>query len=293
MVQPSCMNRLLLTLSIVFGFTACQPDNPPPNGTFPLVDTVINNLSYGNDPAQKFNLGLPGTRNGQTPLVIVVHGGGWVTGDKGELQFLLNGLKQRGFAVANVNYRLTTNNPDNYKMQLDDLDSAIQHCFRKASYYTFSDQKVYLVGHSAGGHLSLAYSYTRNSTGKVKAVGSLAGPTDLYNLAYYNNVVYGTVLTTYLGVSLIPVTPATEQRYKSCSPQYQATASSPATIFFHGELDPIVNPDQSSFLFSRLGTLGADRRLVTYPFTFHDWWTDNTKVTNTLDELRTWYLSHP
>ena len=287
------MNRLIAALTLLLFLASCRPDNPPPNGTFPLVDTILNDLSYGTDPSQKLNLGLPRTRNAQTPLVIVVHGGGWVIGDKSETQFLLNGLRQRGFAVANVNYRLTTNNPDNYKMQLDDLDSTIQYCFRKAAYYTFSDQKIYMVGHSAGGHLSLALSYTRNNNGKIKAVASLAGPTDLYGLAYYNNVVYGTVLNTYLGMPLLPVTPTSEQRYKSCSPQYQATSSAPATIFFHGELDPIVNPEQSSFLHARLGILGVDRRLVTYPFTFHDWWTDNAKVNNTLDELKNWYQAHP
>jgi len=287
------MNRLLPLVLLVLYLGACRPDTPPPNPTFPLVDTLLNDLAYGNDPSQKLNLGLPGNRTAQTPLVLVVHGGGWVTGDKAEMQFLLTGLKQRGFAVVNVNYRLTTNNPDNYKMQLDDLDSAIQFCFRKADYYTFGNQKLYLVGHSAGGHLSLALSYTRNGNGKIKAVGSLAGPTDLFSMAYYNNIAYGTVLTTYLGIPLLPVTPASEQRYKSCSPQYQATASSPATIFFHGALDPIVNPDQSNFLHSRLGVLGVDRRLISYPLTFHDWWSDNTKVANTLDELKNWYLAHP
>ena len=289
------MKRIALPLiALLFlMLEACRPDNPAPNPIFPLVDTTVNNLDYGDDPLQRLNLALPANRNAQTPLVMIVHGGGWVTGDKSEFLFLSNGLKQRGFAVANVNYRLSTNNPDNYKMQLDDLDSAIQYCFRKASYYTFSNQKIYLVGHSAGGHLSLALSYTRNGNGKIKAVASLAGPTDLFSMAYYNNIVYGTVLSTYLGMPLLPVTPVSEQRYKSCSPHYQATTTSPATIFFHGALDPIVNPDQSSALHSRLGTLGVDRRLISYPLTFHDWWTDNAKVTNTLDELKSWYLAHP
>ncbi len=286
------MIRVLLLVCVLTGFVACKPDQIPPP-TFPLVDTTLNNLSYGSDPAQKLNLGLPAVRNSQTPLVVVVHGGGWVIGDKTEMQFLLTGLKQRGYAVANINYRLTTNNPDNYKMQLDDLDSAIQYCFRNASYYSFNTQKIYLVGHSAGAHLALALSYTRNANGKIKAVASLAGPTDLFNLAYYNTVTYGPVLTTYLGVSLLPVTPATEQRYKSCSPQYQASATSPATIFFHGALDPIVNPDQSSFLYAKLGTLNVSRRLIAYPLTFHDWWTNTAQVNNTLDELKSWYQAHP
>lgn len=286
------MIRVLVLACVLTGFVACKPDQIPPP-SFPLVDTTLNNLSYGTDPAQKLNLGLPAVRNSQTPLVVVVHGGGWVIGDKSEVQFLLTGLKQRGYAVANINYRLTTNNPDNYKMQLDDLDSAIQYCFRNASYYSFNTQKIYLVGHSAGAHLALALSYTRNASGKIKAVASLAGPTDLFNLAYYNTITYGPVLTTYLGVSLLPVTPATEQRYKACSPQYQASATSPATIFFHGVLDPIVNPDQSSFLYAKLGTLNVSRRLIAYPLTFHDWWTNTAQVNNTLDELKSWYQAHP
>ncbi|MBC7874562.1 MAG: alpha/beta hydrolase fold domain-containing protein, partial [Ferruginibacter sp.] len=96
-------------------------------------------------------MGLPAGRTANTPLVVIVHGGGWSTGDKAELAWLLNGLKQRGFAAANINYRLTLTAADNYKMELDDLDSAIQFTLRLAPSYTFNGQKLYIVGHSAGG----------------------------------------------------------------------------------------------------------------------------------------------
>ncbi|HEY6062651.1 MAG TPA: prolyl oligopeptidase family serine peptidase, partial [Chitinophagaceae bacterium] len=188
---------------------------------------------------------------------------------------------------------LTLNTPDNYKMQLDDVDSAVQFTLRKSSAYTFNGQKLYIVGHSAGGHLSLAYAYTRNASGKIKAAGSLAGPTDLFAMSYYNFNIYNLILQPFLGVPLFPLTTASEQRYKSCSPQYQATALSPATIFFHGDLDPVVNIDQSTNMFNKLGTLGVDKKMITYPFTFHDWWTDGTKTANTMDELKTWFNGHP
>jgi dipeptidyl aminopeptidase/acylaminoacyl peptidase len=91
---------------------------------------------------------------------------------------------------------------------------------------------------------------------------------------------------------LFTATPASEQRYKICSPQYQATGTSPATIFFHGEIDPVVYLENSVNLAAKLGTLTVDKKLITYPLTFHDWWNDGAKTTNTLDELKNWFNGH-
>ena len=286
-------NILFLIVSISL-LIACKPEpvTPTPPGPIVLKDTTIKNLTYGTNASQKLDLGLPANRTTNTSLVIVVHGGGWSTGDKGELTWLLNGLKQRAFAVANINYRLTLNTSDNYKMQLDDVDSAIQFTLRQAAVYTFNAQKIYIVGHSAGGHLSLSYAYTRNANGKIKAAGSLAGPTDLFNMSYYNFNIYNQILEPFLGIPLFPATATSEQRYKDCSPQYQATSTVPATILFHGELDPVIYLNQSTSLFTKLGTLGVDKKLITYPLTFHDWWTDGTKTTNTLDEMKNWFNGH-
>lgn len=271
---------------------SCAPEALPPQPAGPLRDTTIYNISYGTDASQKIDLGLPANRNEATRLVVVVHGGGWVTGDKTELSWMLTGLKQRGFAVADINYRLTLNTSDNYKMQLDDIDSAVQYTLRKANDYSFNGQKLYIVGHSAGAHLSLCYAYTRNANGKVKAVGSLAGPTNLFSMAYYNAVIYDPILKPFLGMSLYPITAASEQRYKNCSPIFQATTSSSPSIFFYGELDPVVNPDQSTTMVYTLGNLGVDKKIISYPLTFHDWWTDGTKTNNTLDELKNWFNGH-
>jgi len=287
------IQKLIFPAVLLFTLIGCTPEPiNPPTGPIVLKDTTLLNLSYGANASQKLDLGLPANRTTNTALVIVVHGGGWSSGDKGELTWLLNGLKQRAFAVANINYRLTLNTADNYKMQLDDLDSAIQFAIRQATLQTFSNQKIYIVGHSAGAHLSLSYAYTRNASGKIKAAGSLAGPTDLFSMSYYNFNIYNSILEPFLGVPLFPATPTSEQRYKSCSPQYQATTTSAPTIFFHGEWDPIAYTDQSTGMASKLGTLGVDKKLILYPLTFHDWWTDGTKVTNTLDELKNWFNGH-
>ena len=287
------MRNTCFFLFLFIYLSSCQPDPVNPPNTGPLRDTTLFNVPYGSDPAQKLDLGLPANRTNNSALVLVIHGGGWATGDKAELNWLLNGLKARGFAVANINYRLTLNTPDNYKMQLDDVDSALNYTLRQSSIQTFNGQKLYLVGHSAGGHLSLSYAYTRNSSGRIKAVGSLAGPTDLHNMAYYNFNIYNPILEPYLGLPLFPASATATDRYKNCSPFYQAASTVPASIFFHGALDVVVAPDQSSSLNNKLGTLGVDHKLISYPLIFHDWWTDGPKVTNTLDELKSWFNTHP
>ncbi len=293
-MRPS-LNYLVPISLFVLLLGSCQPEpvDPPPTGPVILRDTTISNMAYGTDPSQKMDLGLPANRTANTALVVVVHGGGWVTGDKAELSWMLNGLKTRGFAVANINYRLSFTAGDNYKMQLDDVDSAVQFTLRQAAVHTFNGQKLYIAGHSAGGHLSLCYAYTRNSNGKVKAVSSLAGPTDLYSMAYYNFNIYNPVLQPFLGVPLFPANAAATQRYQDCSPFYQAQSTVPPTLFFHGEQDIVVTPDQSASLYAKLGTFGVERNRITYPLTFHDWWTDGPKVTNTLDELKNWFNGHP
>lgn len=280
---------------MAFLLYSCKPDTlidipTPPGG--PLRDTTIYNISYGPAASQKLDLGLPAGRTVNTALVIVIHGGGWSTGDKAELAWMLNGFKQRGFAVANINYRLTLNTPDNYKMQLDDVDSAVQFSLRQASLQTFNSQKIFIVGHSAGAHLALCYAYTRNASGHVRAAGSLAGPTNLFGMAYYDPTIYNSILQPFLGLALYPITASSEQRYKSCSPQYQASASSAPTIFFHGESDFFIRSDQSTNLAYTLGGLGVDKKVIIYPATFHDWWGDVVSVDNTLDELKNWFTGH-
>lgn len=289
------LRKFFFAVCALFFLIGCEPDpiDNPGGGPVVLRDTTIANISYGANASQKFDLGLPANRTAATPLVVVIHGGGWATGDKNELSWLLNGLKQRGFAVANINYRLTLNQPDNYKMQIDDVDSAVQFTLRLATTHSFNGQKLYIVGHSAGGHLAMSFAYTRNAAGKVKAAGSLAGPANLYSMSYYNFNLYNPILQPYLGVPLFPSTPAATQRYQDCSPFYQATAAAPPTIFFHGDLDPIVYTDQSTGMHSKLGTLGVGRKIIMYPFTFHDWWTDGTKTANTMDELKSWFNAYP
>ncbi len=282
------MKKFLLYFVITFIFFSCKKEDKviPPPDPFPLTDTLVKDISYGNNNANKFDLSLPGNRTNQTKLIILIHGGGWSTGDKNDLNFIASGLKTRGFAVANINYRLSPQSNDNYAMQLDDIDSVVSFLKRNAAYYVFSSSHFYITGHSAGGHLSLSYAYTRNADGTIAAAAGMAAPTNLFSAAYYNTIIDAPMITEYLGA---PLTSASEQRYKDCSPYFYVNGNTVPTILFQGDLDIIVQKEQATSLGAALTQNSVANKVIMYPFIFHDWWTNGDFLKNTLDETAAWF----
>lgn len=279
--------QLLFLLPLLFLFS-CEKNEggTTPPDSFPLKDTIIKNISYGNNAAYQLDLGLPGNRTTDSKVVIVIHGGGWSSGDKGELNFMTEGLKKRNFVVANINYRLSPQSSDNYKMQLDNIDSVIHFLVKKSSFYIFGKEQFYITGHSAGAHLALSYSYTRNGDHKIKAVGGMAAPTNLPHAVYYNTNITAPLLTPYLGVAY---TTASEPLYKKCSPYFNVNSNTVPTILFQGDIDVIVQKEQATMMTAMLNQNSVPNKLIMYPFTFHDWWANGDFVKNTLDETAAWF----
>lgn len=161
----------IFMLGLLLFSCAKDPVIESPEEPVVVKDTVVKDLAYGSEQDQKLDLYLPANRDRNTKLIVLIHGGGWSSGNKGELSFMANRLKNKNFAVANINYRLSSSkNSDNYKMQLDDIESVIIFLKSRSNFFTFGTEELYMAGHSAGAHLALAYSYTRNDKGTIKAV---------------------------------------------------------------------------------------------------------------------------
>lgn len=275
--------------AVIFLFS-CKKENAGEGTVLPISDTIIKNISYGKNAANQLDLYLPGNRSSDTRIVILIHGGGWSGGDRSELGFLAQGLKQRGFAVANINYRLSPQSDDNYKMQLDDLSTLQKFLNDKATFYNYDPQKMYITGHSAGAHLALSFAYTRNTNGQIKAAGGMASPTDLVAGATENFGIVGTtIIAPYLGA---PLSAATRKMYENASPIYHVTKSTIPTILFQGNFDIVVAPNQAVSLDYKLKQNGVPEKLVMYLGIFHDWWTNGDLVKNTLDETALWFKNH-
>ncbi len=89
------------------------------------------------------------------PVIVSVHGGAWVYGDKDVYQFYCMNLAQRGFAVVNFSYRLAPESK--HPAQLEDVNSVFHWVLDHAEEYHLDSNHVFAVGDSAGGHLLSLY----------------------------------------------------------------------------------------------------------------------------------------
>lgn len=84
------------------------------------------------------------------PVIVSVHGGGWVYGDKERYQYYCMDLAKRGFAVVNFTYRLA---PEfKYPAPLEDTNLVFTWILSNAEKYGFDTAHMFAVGDSAGGH---------------------------------------------------------------------------------------------------------------------------------------------
>jgi acetyl esterase/lipase len=123
-------------------------------GSFASVAPTQKDLAYaGLSPAQKLDLYIPTTGSGPFPVVVMVHGGGFMMGDKADGAGLtgVDALLKAGFAVASINYRLSSQGV--YPAQINDAKAAVRYLRANAAKYNLNPEKIGAWGASAGGNL--------------------------------------------------------------------------------------------------------------------------------------------
>ena len=251
---------VIIVLPLTIVFSSCQKDNESNTAV------TMANVSYGSN---KMDVYLPAGRSATTTKVmILIHGGGWSTGDKTDFTEYVDSLKKREptYAIFNINYRLA-NAPNIFPAQEQDVKAAVEFIYNKRTEYKISDKFV-LIGGSAGGHLALLQGYKYSTPVKPKAIVDFFGPTDLIDL--YNNP--PNPLVTLLLNGVTGATPTTNNTlYTQSSPINFVTAQSPPTILLQGGVDIVVSPSQSVLLNNKLTTVGVVHQYVFYPTEGHGW----------------------
>ncbi len=258
-------NLLASILFLAIFISSCKKDDGKPED----APVTMMNVSYGANAQQKMDVYLPANRSSSsTKVMILIHGGGWNTGDKSDFNAYVDSLKKRepSYAIFNLNYRLATT-PDLFPAQEQDIKAAVEFIYNKRGEYIISD-KFALVGASAGAHLALLQGYKNSTPVKPKAIIDFFGPTDLADL--YNNPP-----NPFVQPLLISVTAATptsnNSLYMQSSPVNYISSQTPPTMILHGGIDIVVSPSQSALLNTKLIIAGVTRQYVVYPTEGHGW----------------------
>jgi acetyl esterase/lipase len=200
-----------------------------------------------------------------TPIVINIHGGGWRSGVK-ETQGGFNPFFKAGFAVANMEYRLS--GQASAPAAIEDTRCMLMYIINNAKQLNIDPNKIVIMGGSAGGHLALMagllgndHRFDTNCPGteniKVAAIIDKYGIMDVWDWTYGPEHKSSSP-KLWLGDK------ANDTEFiKSVSPISYVTKNSPPIFIVHGDADPTVPYQQSVDLFKKLQELSVKSEFIT------------------------------
>ncbi|MBL9201179.1 MAG: alpha/beta hydrolase [Opitutaceae bacterium] len=200
------------------------------------------------------------------PCVIMIHGGGWDSGDRTQLAHLNHWIARRGYAVAAISYRLAPQH--HWPAQRDDVLAAIAFLKSRAPELGLDPAKFILFGRSAGGQIAQAVGYTAADPA-IRGVVALYAPSDLI-FGYVNTHENDAIKSPALMRQFLGGTPETARaNYESASAIFHVTPRSPPTLLAHGAIDTLSWHRHSERLAVRLREARVAHAYVALPWATH------------------------
>jgi acetyl esterase/lipase len=239
----------------------------------------------------KLDIYYPNTANGQWPVVMIVHGGAWIWGDKKTSASLAvqPGLTESGFLVVSINYRLAPSFP--WPSMIEDAKCAVRFLRAHAVEYNLDPNRIGAVGDSVGGQLVLLLGLTDRSVGwdvgeyldyssQVQAVVDFFGPTSLTAPSMFQ-------LITQEGEFAFWNISYNSRELIEASPITYARKDAPPIFIAHGSLDLTVGLVQSQMFYDKMKALGAPIWLVVMKNGIHSFSPVYYQVSPSYDEVYT------
>lgn len=231
-----------------------------------FVVNVVPNLVYAERAGSplRFDLFLPDRADG-VPLVIFIHGGGWISGEKESYHEEAAWLAPQGVACACIEYRLAPLFP--FPAAVADVQDFVTFARQNAESWGASPSRIISIGNSAGGHLALMAGYCRShlATGEpfqgVDGVVNICGISDL---RIPEDSHFG-IANSFLEQFMDGPHAGNEVRWEAASPMVHASPESPRTLSIHGDQDDVVPVDLSRNLHLALKDMGVDSQYVELP----------------------------
>lgn len=286
-----------LMLAGVIAPAAAQPPSPatspePALGD-PMPDRVLTlahgvsvsaDVTYSTIPGYRpliLDLYRPVERSTALPLIIYVHGGGWMNGHTrqsgafSDFTAVLADLSARGYVVASLEYRLSKEAP--FPAAIDDVRTAMRFLKGNAARYGIDPRRVAIWGGSAGGQLAAlaALDCGREPSGEDKShaeqsdcVQAAVGWYGVYDFSTMPQSAIPRAENAYLDCEK-GACPA--DRVAAASPAAHVDAKDPPMLLIHGAQDKVVPASQSRELAAKLEAAKVPVTLEVIPDVGHSW----------------------
>ncbi|MFL6197882.1 MAG: alpha/beta hydrolase fold domain-containing protein [Thermoanaerobaculia bacterium] len=238
-------------------------------------------LTYATAQNLHLELLVPQGAPAPVPVVVWIHGGGWKSGSRLPIPTRVSDLCLRGYAVASVDYRLTTTAL--WPAQIQDVRGAVRWLRAHASEYGLDTDRFAAWGESAGGHLAALLATSggvptitigsvsadlEGTTGgnldpssRVQAVVDWYGATDFLQMRFYPTTVNHDGATSDESKLIGGAIQDNPERVATADPITYVDAGDPPLLAMHGTLDKLIPFNQSQLLVDALNAAGASATL--------------------------------
>ncbi|MEQ8241435.1 MAG: alpha/beta hydrolase [Cyclobacteriaceae bacterium] len=216
------------------------------------LDVIAPRIYLGEDPWYKYE-------GKKRPVLLFIHGGGWIVGDKAASTIDLMPYAARKWAIVNINYRLA--GVAKAPASVIDARKALEWIYENAENYYFDTNNIVVAGESAGAHLALM-------TGLLEKNDSVCGDKYVVEKDYKVNAIInwnGSANVMYPEFKNHPwLDPKDnfEKTAKSLSPINYLSKNSPPIISIQGTNDPFIPMEASEILHETCSNIGIKNKLV-------------------------------
>lgn len=254
-----------------------------------IVATRHSNVEYKRvgDRRVLMDIYLPKTKTKKPmPVALFLHGGGWHLGNKNSINgasaFVVQGLLDKGIAVAAANYRLVRPDGNSHVEDcISDVKDALAFINREGKHYGFDTSKTFVWGQSAGAHLTmmLAYSDLEDFVGDAKLRDYRIKPHAI--ISYYGAGSFE-MSENFDSIFLRRFTPSTEtsvieEKLREASPTTHIDSTDPPSLILSGDKDVIVKVEQAYSIERHLKQHGVEHKLIIVKNAGHGWMKANDK----------------
>ena len=237
-------------------------------------------VAYGNRPHNNYDLFLPvcAGEKDSLALILYVHGGSWMGGDKEWHHGDCYDWVQKGYATATMNYSLLTEEGVSLPTMLNEIEQCTEHIVGFAAEHGVSIRQMAIAGTSAGGHLAMMFAYSCRHPLPLRFEAIKVGPSDFRILFPYDknasakdveNLVFNCT-GERMDVSSFSRDQLDSIKLQASPVSYINDSTALPALWGYGEKDNLVVRDHYRALQESYDRLRANYSLVIFPNSGHD-----------------------